>query len=266
MINAPQRPAQIPVRATVAEAWRLLLSEPRRILLPSLVITVPVAFLVSIGTIVAYLTFFEDEPLVLLNEITRETAGALAFMLVAAAAIEVLFGQVARGATVMAVAGVATGKPRSLSESLDPAFTRMGAIIAQAIVLAAVGGALIFSIVGIVIFPYVAARFGLSTESLLLENRSPTSALAASWSLMRGRVIRLLGTAFLAALICLGPFVVVSLLGLAVTGDRTQQVITGGFVAVAQALLLVPVIAFLTTVTTLFYLKAKEIDSGQHPA
>ncbi|MGD9932946.1 MAG: hypothetical protein AB7T37_04435 [Dehalococcoidia bacterium] len=260
------RPPQVPVRATIAEAWRLLLAEPRRILLPSLVITVPVAFLMAVATTVGYLTIFDNEPLVLLNEISRNTAGALAFMLVAAAAIEVLFGQVARGATVMAVAGVATGKPRSLAEALDPAFTRMGAIIAQAVVLAAVGGALIFSIVGLVIFPYVAARFALSTESLLLEGRSATSALAASWSLMRGRVIRLLGVALLAALVCVGPLVLVSLLGLMVTGGRTQELVTGAVVSVLQAFLLVPVIGFLTTVTTLFYLKAKEIDGGKPAA
>ncbi len=141
MINRLPRPAQppVPIRATVGEAWRLLREHPAQILLPALVVTAPVSALVAITLTILRLTAFENEPLVLLSEITSDTNRALAFALVAAAGVEVLFGQVARGATVVAVASVATGRVKSLVEALDPAFTRMGAIISLAIVLAALG-------------------------------------------------------------------------------------------------------------------------------
>jgi membrane-anchored glycerophosphoryl diester phosphodiesterase (GDPDase) len=178
----------------------------------------------------------------------------------------VLFGQVARAATIVSVAAAAGGKPKSLVEALDPAFTRMGAIVAQAVVLAAIGGMLIISVVGIVLFPYVAGRLAASTEVMMLENQRPVGAMVGSWRLLSRRVTRLLGTVLLAILICLGPLLLLSVINLAVTGSRDEQVISSSLITVVQALLVTPVVALLTAVVTLFYLKAKEIDSGRRPA
>lgn len=263
---APAGPPLVPVRATVASAWRLLLASPRAVVLPSLAIQVPVSIVIAATTAILFFTEFSDEPYLQLSEIDGDTARGVAFALIALAAVQVLFGQVARAATIVAVAAAASGNPKRLVDALDPAFTRMGAIVAQGVVLAAIGGVLVFSIVGLLLFPYVAGRLGVSTEVMMLENQRPIGALAGSWRLLGRRVTRFLGVLVLTALICLGPLVLVSFLGLAVTGSRDEQVIWAAIITVIQAALLTPVVALLTAAGTLFYLKAREIDSGRRVA
>jgi hypothetical protein len=263
---APAGPPQVPVRETVADAWHLLLSAPAAVMLPSLVIQVPLAIAAGAITALLFLTRFDSEPFVLIGEITGETHRGLVFALVAITAVQVLFSQVARAATVVAVAGVATGQAKPLAQALDPAFTRMGAVFWQTILVLALNVALIVSVFGIVLLPYVMGRLGTTTEVMMLEGQRPMAALTGSWRLLARRVTRFLGVVLLTAVICLGPFVVVSLLGLAVTGTRTQQVVLSAVLGVAQAVITTPALALLSSVITLFYLKAREIDHGRSPA
>jgi hypothetical protein len=58
----------------------------------------------------------------------------------------------------------------------------------------------------------------------------------------------------------------VSFLGFAVTGSRDEQVISSALVTVAQAIVVTPIVALITAVVTLYYLKAKEIDGARTPA
>jgi hypothetical protein len=260
-----QRPAQVPVRATVAEAWRLMLKVPRAVVLPSLVVQLPVAAVLAIVTAWLFLGLYAEEPFILVGEITSETHRGVAFALVAITAIQVLFGQVARAATIVAVAAAASGSPRPLAQVLDPAFTRMGAIITQTVVLAAVGAALLLSLVGVILFPYIAGRLAVSTEIMMLEGQRPLQALVGSWRMTARRVIRLLSVLLLVALISAGPLIIASLLGLFIGGTRTEQVLWASAMMVVQAAIALPAVALITAAITLFYLKAREIDSGRRP-
>jgi hypothetical protein len=230
------------------------------------VIQVPVAVVLAAVTAWVFLGLYNDEPFVLPTEITADTHRGLAFALVAITAVQVLFGQVARAATIVSVAAAATGNPKPLDQVLDPAFTRMGAIITQTVVLAAVGAALLLSFVGIFLFPYIAGRLAVSTEVMMLEGQRPLPALVASWRMTARRVIRLLGVLLLVALICAGPLIVASLLGLLIGGSRTEQVLWASAMMVAQTAIALPAVALITAAITLFYLKAKEIDSGRRAA
>ncbi|MFN0146113.1 MAG: J domain-containing protein [Dehalococcoidia bacterium] len=257
----------ISARRTVAEAWRLLVRHPAAIILPQLAVEAPVALVLSALTTILWFTAFANEPFIVVTEITRDVAAGLIFTLVAVQAATILFSQVARGATILAAAAAFHGRPQPVAASLDPAFTRMGGLIVQALILGAALVSLAVSVVGIVLLPFAAARFGVSTEILLLEKRGPIAALRGSWQLMSGQVLRFLVTIILAILAAVGPFLVITLLlELGIAGDRDQQVITYGIVSFVQVILLAPVVAFLTTVTTLFYLKVRSTVDAQPAA
>jgi hypothetical protein len=259
-------PAEIPIRATVSEAWRLLFAFPRAVVLPSLVIQVPAAIVIGFGMFAVYHTVFADEPFLRLEDMTRDTHAGLAFLVIVIVAVQALVGQVARAATVVAVAAAASGRPKPLVESLDPAFTRMGAVFLQAVVLGGIGAALIFSGIGIFLFPYVAGRLAVSTEVMMLEQQRPLSSLGGSWRLLSRRVFRLLAVILLSTLLCVGPLLALLSLDLAVAGSRNQEIVLSGIVTIVQSLLITPVLALLTAAITLFYLKAKEADLGKRPA
>jgi hypothetical protein len=260
------RPNVIPVRGTVGQTWRLLVDAPRQVMLPSLVVQLPVTAALAAVTAILFLTRFNEEPFLLVNEIGSETHRGLAFALVAIAAIQVLFSQVARAATVVAVAAVASGQQKSLAETLDPAFSRMGALIAQFVLVMSTAVLLVLSVIGVVLMPYVLARFAVSTEVMMLEEQRPLQSLVGSWRLLSGKLLRLLGVILLTVAICIGPVFLFSILNVAVTGSRTQQVVMSSVVTVVQALLLTPVFALVTAAVTLFYLKAREIDRVRRPA
>jgi len=265
--SAVPRPTQVPVRATVSEAWALLRGHPARLMLPLLVVAVGAPAVAEGARALAYLTIFADEPLLRPGDASSVASNPVLFVLFVAAALETLFWLVARGGTIVAVARIKSGKPVALAESLDPAFTRMGGIVAQGIMWSGVLGGLLLSLLGAVLLPYVGARLALGTEVLLLEGRSPVGAFASSWAMMRGRVIAWLGALSMALAACVVPaFVVVAALGFLVGGNREVEIVSTAVAAVLLAAALVPVIAFLTTVTTLFYLRAKEIDGGQRTA
>ncbi len=253
----------ISVRGTVNEAVRLVWRQPRRVVLPLMAVEIPVAVILAIIASVLFLTAFKDEPFVLFSDINGDVAPGLVFMLIALAAVTSLFGQVSRAATVVAVAGVARGKPKSLSESLDPAFTRMGGLLVQAVLLAGMLVVLVISLVGIIVVPFILARLGVATEVMVLEEKKPLEAFSRSWRMTQGSVLKFLAGIVLTALVVLGPAVMASFLQLAVTGSRTQQVILFGVTSVAQAILLAPALALVTTFTTLFYLKLKAREDGR---
>jgi hypothetical protein len=190
----------------------------------------------------------------------------------AVAAFEGLFAQVARAATIVSVAAAVRGKPKTLTEALDPAFTRMGHIVLLVVLLAlclagtlvAVSILALIPFVGIaipmVIVSYVAVRTTLGFEVLMLEAVGPWQALRRSWAITRGRTLRLLGLILAAFAGIAVPLLCITSLSYLVTGGRTLEVILTAAVTFAGGLFQVPLFAFMSTVTTLYYLKAKEID------
>jgi hypothetical protein len=245
----------LPARKVISAAWAVVVDHPRQAMLPLLVIQVPVAVVTSGLLAVLLLTVFGDE------EIDTTHGGQLLAVLLIGAA-QALFAQVARGGTIVSIAGMLTGKPRSLTESLDPAFNRMGGLLA--LVLLVSGGLFLafISLVGLLLLPYLALRLALSFEAFMLEELGPLQALGRSWRLMRGHMLRLLAVVLLTVAILFGPFLVISLMGEAVRGDRNTEVILGAVYSLVQGVLLIPIVAFVTATTTVFYLNLREQERG----
>jgi hypothetical protein len=260
--EAPARPPGIlaEARLIVGQAARTLFTHPRETILPMIVIQAPVAVISAIVTTVLFLTAFKDEPFQTLADTFADGGdGRVVFMLVVAAAVQVLFELVARAATITAVAAVAAGRPKTLSEALDPAFSRMGGLIALAIIFGLVGAGLLLTVVGIILLPFIAARIGLMFETYILEDLPPLRAIARSWEVTRGSVIRFLTTIILTFVIILLPLTLAQLVvEIPSGGGRTSEVVLSGVLSVVQWLLLTPVVAFVTAVTTLFYLRLRE--------
>lgn len=235
-----------------------MLSRPRQTILPMAAVQIPVALATSIATVVLYLTAFEDEPVLTVNEMVDSDARGQLFAFLVISAVTALFSQVARAATSVGVASAAAGKAISLSMALDPAFTRMGALLVLGVLIASGAFVLVLTVVGMFVLPFLALKVALSTETLILEGNGPWAAIRRSWQLTNGNMLSLLGTLVVTIGLVVGPLLLVSLVSLIVTGDRTQQLVLAGVATFLQTVMLVPLFAFVTSVVTVFYLQAKE--------
>ena len=234
-------------------------------MLPSLVVLVPLAVLVSAITTVLYLGPFSEEPFELLEDMGSDTNRTLIFWTVLLIAVQGLFSGVASSATVVSIAAASRGTSSGLRGALDVAFTRMGAVLGLAIVQSALVFVTTASLVGILALPFL-ARLSLAPQVLLLEQRPLTGALGGSWKLTASRVTRVLGTVVLSGLLMLVPILLFYFAGELIRGSRDQQVWLAALVGVIRAILLVPVIGVLTAAVTIFYIRAKEIDGARTPA
>lgn len=244
----------------------MLLKYPRATIFPLIAIQVPVTVLSSLATVALYFSAFRNEPFESVNDVLSGGASGPLLALILLTAFEGLFAQVARAATIVAVAAALEGRPKRLTESLDPAFTRMGGLLVLAVVLACGVVGLALTLVGIVLLPYLAARLGLVFEAYMLDGRGPGAALSRSWRVMRGNVLRFLTTVILFLLVAAGPLVLISLLGSVDFGGRDTRVLTSAALAIAQGILLIPLLAFLTAITTAFYLQARARHDGRTTA
>ncbi len=252
---------RIAIVATIRASWKLVREHPRESILPALLIQVPVTTVVALVTMFFLFTTYSDTEFRLLNELSGDDPGGLIFLLVVGAAVQALFAQVAHGATVVGIAGVLTGKPGGVTAALDAAFTRMGALLLMAVVLIAGAGLLFLTIIGALIVPFLAIRFALSYETLMIEKISVGAAFRRSFVLTRGHVLRMLGALLLGVLSALPAFIFVFFIGSAVAGGRTQQIVANTLVTIAQAFVLAPVYAVLTALTTIIYFKLRESDA-----
>ncbi|MCC6380970.1 MAG: hypothetical protein IT304_00600 [Dehalococcoidia bacterium] len=242
------------------------MSHPRATLLPLVAIQLPVTLISSLVTVALYFSVFRDEPFESVNDVLAGGASGPLFALILLTAFEGLFAQVARAATIVAVASALEGRPKQLTESLDPAFTRMGGLLVVAVLLAASVVGLALTLVGLVLLPYLAARLGLVFEAYMLDGLGPGRAIGRSWRVMRGNVLRFLTAVLLFLLVAAGPLVLISLLGSVDFGGRDTRVLTSAAIGLAQGVLLIPLLAFLTAITTAFYLQARARHDGRTTA
>lgn len=264
----PARVAAVPILGTVREAWRLIVAFPRQTLLPMFVIEAPVACISAVVTAILYLTVFHGRDVWLPGDPVAGRGGVV-FAYFALAAFELLFAQVARGATVLGVAAARAGRRRPLAELLDPAFTRMGGLLALAIVTYAVlflGILLLITVIGAVIALFAFLRWSLVFEVFMLEEQRVGASLGGSWRMMHRNMLRYLGVLLVSFGLALLPLVGISLLQLAVGGGRDTVVIATAAVTIAQGVLVVPILVFLTAVTTVFYFNIKERPVDRNPA
>jgi hypothetical protein len=258
-------PRPIPVNDTIVQSWSLLTTYPRETILPMLGVQLPVAAVVAIVITVLYLSYFSDEPFRTPGELLSEGSSGPLFMVVVATAVQGLFAQVARGATIASVASLKDGRRLSLAAALDPAFSRMGGLLLIAIMLIAGTAVLLATVVGIVLVPYLLLRFGIAFEAYVLEGVSPGQAFRRSWNLTAGNTLRFLGIMLIVLALALGPLFIISALGSISMGGRTADILLNGLLSVVQAGLTAPLFAFITVVTTTFYLQARA-NANAHPA
>ncbi len=264
----PERPADTPgakplgVRATVGAAWSVVRRHPRETILPALVVQTPVALIISVVVVAFYFTGLRHEQNVAPQEVLDHGGRGAQFLVAATAAAQGLFGQVARAASILGIAGVHTGRPLRLVEALDPAFTRMGTLLALAIAF----GLLLFGLAAtVVLLPlalYLALRLALAFEFCIIEKRGVGASLAGSWRLLRGSLLRFALGAIVLAATLIGPFAVISLLNLAVAGGRDTEVILYGITSFVTNVLVTPLVTVITAYTTISYLKLKGATSG----
>lgn len=253
--SQPGSAALLPARRVIGTAWELVFSRPREVLLPVAVVEIPVAIVTAAVIAIALATVLRDTPL------DAAEGGYLALLLIVGAA-QALFAQVAHGAAIVSIAGLLRGSPLSLTEALDPPFTRMGGLLALLVLLLAVSAALALTIVGLLFLPYIAIRLALVYQAYLLENRTVFGALGRSWAMMRGHMLRMLGVMLLTLLIFLGPAILIQSLDALVGGPRATQVAVQALVSVAQGVLAVPLVAFTSATTTVFYLNLRDAEHG----
>lgn len=270
---AATRPG-IPIWGTVRDAFHLVARNPRETMLPLLVIQLPLALLVTGLTTLLYFTAFESEPFYTTDKLFTEGSAGAVFAWIALTAVDLLFGQVARGASVVSIAALIGGKRLSLSEALDPAFTRMGGLLALTILLIAGGLVLGLSIIGFVVLPILALRLGLTIEAYMLDGGGPLTAIRNSWRAMGGpatrrptanplagimtlTMLRLLAVGIVLFAVVLVPLLAISASGGLVGGSRGTQIITSGVLTIGQSLVLVPVWALISATLTSFYLQAR---------
>jgi hypothetical protein len=230
---------------------------PRLVLLPMFAVQAPIALVSATVTLVLYLTVFANEPVKTASDLIDGGASGPLFAFVAISAFEGLFAQVARGATILGVAAASRGREEPLSNLLDPAFTRMGGLLVVAIAPLALYLGLAVTIVGLVVVPYLALRLSLAMEAYLLDGVTPAAAFKRSWTVLSGSLWRLFGTLLFTVGVLMIPLVVVSSTSMLIAGGRTTQVVMTAAVTLIQGVLLVPLLAFFTSVTTLFYLRVK---------
>lgn len=255
--TARSAPRPIPVHDTIARAWSLLTAYPRETILPMLAVQVPVAMVAAVFISFSYLSYFSDEPYRTPGELLSEGTSGPLFMIVIATAVQGLFAQVARGATIASVAALHDGRRLTLAAALDPAFSRMGGLLLIAAMLIAGTAVLLATVIGIVLVPFLLLRFGVAFEAYVLEGSSAGQAFRRSWVLTTGNTLRFLAIMLITLAITVVPFFIISALGSFSTGGRTSDILWSGLLSVVQAGLTAPLFAFITAVTTTFYLQAK---------
>jgi len=254
-----RQPTKSPgVGETLSAAFGLMRDYPRETMLPLLTIQAPLVLGTILLTIVLYGSVFADQMYPEGGIIGATEGGAQVFVLVVVVAVGAVVGVIGQGATIVSVAAVAVGRPLTLTQALDPAFTRLGGLIALTVMFAVVGGLLAFTIVGLAVIPFLIARFGIAYQVYLLEELGPIDALRRSWETMNGHMLRLLGILLvgLALLLLIGLLVPVS------PGpesmSRSARIAIDALLQILQGGVAIPVTVFAHAAVTLYYLRIRE--------
>ena len=272
----PDRPG---VRETLSAAAALMRDHPRETMLPLLAVQGPLVVGTILLTLLLYSTVFADEVYPRGGITGASQGGPEVVVLVVVVALALVLGLVGQGATIVSVGAIALGKPLTLSQALDPAFTRLGGLIALTIIFAIVGGLLTLTVVGIAAIPFLIARFGVTYQIYLLEDTGPIEALTRSWRTTHGNILRLLGIILVGIVLLvligllvpvspgpeMGPedpfFTFRSSSGSTESIGRTARMAIDAGIQILQGGVAVPVTVFAHAALTLYYLRIREENS-----
>ena len=253
--QTPERPG---VGETLSATAALMRDHPRETMLPLLAVQAPLVIGTIVLTIVLYNSVFIDEVYPRGGITGASEGGGPVFALVVVVAAAVVLGLIGQGGTIVSVAAVALGRPLTLTQALDPAFTRLGGLIALTLIFAVAAGLLAITFIGLAVIPFLVARFGIAYQVYLIEETGPIEALTRSWRTMSGNMLRLL------AIIVIG-FVLVVLIGLLVpvspgpdSMSRGGRMLIDALIQILQGGVAIPLTAFAHAAVTLYYLRIRE--------
>lgn len=246
--------------ATWLRALGIMRRNPRATLLPMAAMQIPFAILTAVVFFYLFNNQYPDAAFDSFNWLSEAPNGIRLTMVLVGAA-QSLFSLVGAAATMVAVKSVIEGKPIGLAESLDPAFTRMGGLL---LIGAIFYGLLLACLIGIIVLLYFIVRFGAAIHVYVLEGNTVAGSFRGSWNLLRGRMFAFIGVLLTAVPFALVILVVATLvLSVLVApfgadpGRSTELVLQSGAIF-AVGVLLVPIGAYVSISTTIFYLNAKE--------
>jgi hypothetical protein len=249
------------------QSLRLIRRHPRTTLLPLLVTQLPLSVVGAAAWAILLGRLFPEAPVDSATKIASDAPPGLVFSLVAMGWAYGLFTLVGLTATVVAVNALATGKRIRLADALDPAFTRMGSLLAIGAVLyglVTIGAVLAVTVVGSVGAAYLLLRFGLAFHAMVLEGSSPNRSLRRSWALLRGQTARFLGylltvvpVGIACAAISTFAFALLSMPFVPSNPGRAATIAIDSCGFVVLGLAFVPTGAYLVTITTLFYINLR---------
>ncbi|MGE3076827.1 MAG: hypothetical protein AB7N24_07705 [Dehalococcoidia bacterium] len=239
---------------------RLVRGNPLATMLPLTVVQIPLGI---IGAAVYFYLYHDAYPEADFESFNRfeDSPSGLILALVLMTAVYLLFSLVGAAATIVAVRTILEKKPARLTESLDPAFTRMGGLLLL--------GSLFYlmflaSAAGIVVVLYLIVRWGLAVHVHVLEGTSVTGSLGTSWRMLRGRMWRFIGVVLTAVPLGVALFfgasiiVAVALSPFSVDPGRTTNLVAQSLGILVLGMVAVPTGAYLAAATTIFYVSAKE--------
>jgi len=242
-------------------AFSVMKAYPEETMLPLLVTQGPLAVLNAVVYFVLYQHAYPQAKYDTLNPI-GEAPPTLVLWLVLTNAVYSLFTLVGAAATMVSVRAALAEKPLSLSKALDPAFTRMGGLLVLGVLFNVMLGV---TLVGIIVVLYLVIRFGLAFHVYILGDAHAMAALGRSWQLLRGRMLRFVGVLISATPVIAGVVLAGSLaMGIAlapfVSDDlgRTATISLNAVAFLVFGLLAVPIGAYVSGLTTIFYLDITE--------
>ncbi len=256
---------RVGVGETLRAALALMRDHPRETMAPLALTQGPVAAVTVLAGIALYATAFAGEPYPD-GGLAGASGGAPLAALVTLQAAAAVLGLVGAGATIVSVAALAKGRPIGLREAFDPAFTRLGRLIALAAILLVAGVLLAAlmtlqaaaAVVGLAALPFLLPRVAVAFQALMLEDAGPLEALRRSWRLTHGHMLRLLGI-LIAAIVILAAiaFLAPTVPGPEEAGRGARMAIDAAIQAL-QTGLFIPAGAFAHGAVTLYYLRIRE--------
>ncbi len=265
---APSANDNVRVRGVLRESRALFTSNARTIMLPMAAIQIPLALLGAVVPWFLYMTTYADQAEPFEAEALRDGPRGLLFALVLVGWVWMMFLIIGFAGTMIAVRNARKGTQKTLVESLDPAFTRLDGLFILGLTVVALGTSILLSaitVVGPLFLAFVSLRLGLMFHAFVLDGAKPREAMQLSWRLMHGNVYRflalLIATIPSLVMMLLASFAVLLILSLpfALFGTGREVLLAanalGTFVI---GVCVIPILAYLTTTTTVFYLTLRE--------
>lgn len=270
--SAPLQPGPAPIWK---EGYRLIRKNPRT-MLPVLATQVPVSIAAAGAWLLLYLVAFPDVDVDAGTLFGSDAPRRLVLWAIIISWSHSLFTTVGIAGAVVAVQSAIEGRPPAVTASLDPPFTRLGGILVifaifQATLLAA--ALLVVTVVGAALVLFIGLRFGLVLHAFILDGLGLVPALRRSWTIMRGNVLRLIGTLgvvsavmFVALLATTFVLVVVLVPFYSEDPSRNVSLLTNAGVFLALGAALVPAGTYFAATTTLLYRRIGGTRNDERPA